>query len=1266
MKKLLFILTIFYSLTALGQCPETLDQQQASSNNGHTGMDQWQSFTAGMTGKLTRVQFEKNGNQIFNVTFEIRDGQGSGGSLLYSNTFAFTNPSGWVSFNIPFAGAPDIINGNQYTIRMVTASNVSWTGHNGNLYAGGVYYSDAYGLQNNWDFKMRTYITPDPPPNITSLTNTDATCFGANDGQATVVAAGGITPYAYLWNNGNLTATAGGLSAGNYAVTVTANNGCSATGTVTITEPTAISAAFNNVDESCFGYNDGQATVIGAGGTAPFGYSYSWPSGGSAATETGLAAGTPAVTLTDDNGCAGVGNALINSGPSITANIATSGACLGVSSFFNASGSSHSLGSPLTYNWDFGDGGTSGGINPAHTYSSVGSYTVSVTATDGACNDVVSANAIVHGIPTTSIVSTNVTCNGVCDGTVSATGSGGDGGPYIHSWNNGLSNGPSHAMLCGGTYIVTVADGNNCTAEASVVISEPSPVSLALSASFDNFCFGASNGVAFVDGAGGTVAVDHSYSWSSGSTSATATGLAAGTYTVTTSDDNSCFAVDTFNITQPATAITISTTIDNHVSCFGLADGQASVSGAGGTVAVDYSYSWSSGDTVVTANGLATGTYTVTIADDNNCFDIDTINITQPNAITISSTIDNNVSCFGLADGQASVSGGGGTVAVDYSYSWSSGNTSASATGLAAGTYIVTTSDDNSCFAVDTFNITQPTTAIAISTVIDNNVSCFGLADGQASVSGAGGTLAVDYSYGWSSGDTVVTANGLAAGTYIVTIADDNSCFAVDTINITQPSAAVSFASVASVNISCFGLADGQASVSGAGGTVALDYSYSWSSGNNAASATGLAAGNYIVTLSDDNSCLDIDTINITQPTAITISSTIDNNISCFGLADGQASVSGAGGTVAIDYSYGWSSGNNAATATGLSGGAYSVTVADDNGCFATDNFNLSQPSALSITQNCTNTSALGSSDGGSIASLAGGTTPYFYVWSTGDSVSSLTGIPAGSYSVTASDINGCAQIANCSVFGPPYIALSVTSNISDVICNGGVDGSINLVISGGTTPFSFVWSNNSITQNVTGLNSGLYSVTVSDGITTAVLSDLNLSEPPQIEIDFTSDPDTICPGEDVTITASGGTGYDWINEGSTSSALTVLVDSGRYFLVETTIGTCSAIDSIYLSVLSESDCASLSNLDPPNAFSPDGDGTNDFWIIQGIEFTDNKVTIFNRWGDNIGEFENYDNSSVVWNGTNKGGELLPTGTYFYAIEIDGVITKKDWIQIVR
>jgi gliding motility-associated-like protein len=1078
-----------------------------------------------------------------------------------------------------------------------------------------------------------------------------------------------LNPYNYQWSGPSFSASTediSGLGAGVYLITATDAAGCIDSGQITITGPTAISATFNNIDESCVGYNDGQATVIGAGGTVALDYSYSWSSGNTSASATGLAAGNYIVTLSDDNGCTGVGNALINSGPSITANIMTSDACLGVSSFFNASGSSHSLGSPLTYNWDFGDGGNGGGINSLYTYSGVGSYTVIVTATDGTCNDVVSANAIVHDIPTTSIVSTNVTCNGVCDGTVDATGSGGDGGPYIHSWNNGLSFGAFHDMLCGGTYIVTVTDGTGCTAEASVVISEPSPVSLALSASFDNFCFGASNGVAFVDGTGGTVAGDHSYSWSSGDTVATATGLAAGTYTVTTSDDNSCFAVDTFNITQPATAITISTAIDNHVSCFGLADGQASVSGAGGTVAVDYSYGWSSGDTVVTANGLAAGTYTVTIADDNNCFDIDTINITQPNAITISSTIDNNVSCFGLADGQASVSGAGGTVAVDYSYGWSSGDTVVTANGLAAGTYIVTIADDNNCFDIDTINITQPSAAVSFASVASVNISCFGLADGQASVSGAGGTVALDYSYSWSSGNNAATATGLNTGSYIVTLSDDNSCLDIDTINITQPSAAVSFASVGSVNISCFGLADGQASVSGAGGTVAIDYSYSWSSGNNAASATGLAAGNYIVTLSDDNSCLDIDTINITQPTAITISSTIDNNISCFGLADGQASVSGAGGTVAIDYSYGWSSGNNAATATGLSGGAYSVTVADDNGCFATDNFNLSQPSALSITQNCTNTSALGSSDGGSIASLAGGTTPYFYVWSTGDSVSSLTGIPAGSYSVTASDINGCAQIANCSVSGPPYIALSVTSNISNVICNGDLDGAINLVISGGTTPFSFVWSNNSITQNVTGLNSGLYSVTVSDGITTAVLSDLNLSEPPQIEIDFTSIPDTICPGGEVIITASGGTDYDWINEGSTSSALTVLVDSGRYFLVETTIGTCSAIDSIYIPVLSASDCASLSNLDPPNAFSPDGDGTNDSWIIQGIEFTDNKVTIFNRWGDNIGEFENYDNSSVVWSGTNKSGELLPTGTYFYVIEIDGVITKRDWIQIVR
>ena len=141
MKKLLLISAIFFSIASFGQCPESLDQQQSSGGGAGSGMDQWQSFTAGMTGKLTRVEFLKNGMQSFNVTFEIREGQGSGGNLLYSSVFSYISlGSGWNSFNIPFGSAPDVINGNQYTIRMVAATSIGWGANYSNLYAGGVYF----------------------------------------------------------------------------------------------------------------------------------------------------------------------------------------------------------------------------------------------------------------------------------------------------------------------------------------------------------------------------------------------------------------------------------------------------------------------------------------------------------------------------------------------------------------------------------------------------------------------------------------------------------------------------------------------------------------------------------------------------------------------------------------------------------------------------------------------------------------------------------------------------------------------------------------------------------------------------------------------------------------------------------------------------------------------------------------------------------------------------------------------------------------------
>ncbi|MBA0885308.1 SprB repeat-containing protein, partial [Flavobacterium sp. BBQ-18] len=487
----------------------------------------------------------------------------------------------------------------------------------------------------------------------------------------------------------------------------------------------------------------------------------------------------------------------------------------------------------------------------------------------------------------TAASQTNVSCNGGSNGAASVNTPTGGTSPYTYNWTPGNPTGDGTTSVTGlsaGTWTCTVTDANSSAVAITFTITEPSAINTASGSQTNVLCNGGTNGSASVSPSGGTPG--YTYSWSpSGGTAATATGLASGSYTVTVTDANGCTATRNYTITQP-TAISTATGSQTNVSCNGGTNGSASVSPSGGTPG--YTYSWSpSGGTAATATGLAAGSYTVTVTDANGCTATRNYTLTQPSAINTSSGSQTNVSCNGGTNGSASVSPSGGTPG--YTYSWSpSGGTAATATGLAAGSYTVTVTDANGCTATRSYTLTQPT-AINTSSGSQTNVSCNGGTNGSASVSPSGGTPG--YTYSWSpSGGTAATATGLAAGSYTVTVTDANGCTATRNYTLTQPSA-INTSSGSQTNVSCNGGTNGSASVSPSGGTPG--YTYSWSpSGGTAATATGLAAGSYTVTVTDANGCTATRSYTLTQPTAINTSSGSQTNVSCNGGTNGSASVS--------------------------------------------------------------------------------------------------------------------------------------------------------------------------------------------------------------------------------------------------------------------------------------------------------------------------------------------------------------------------------------
>ena len=764
-----------------------------------------------------------------------------------------------------------------------------------------------------------------------------------------------------------------------------------------------------------------------------------------------------------------------------------------------------------------------------------------------------------------SIVDSNASCNGFADGGASASATGGTGS-YTYTWSNAATTASITGVLAG-TYSVTVTDANGCTDSASVVITEPATLIATSIVDSNVSCNGYSDGGATASATGGTMA--YTYTWSNAATTASITGVLAGTYSVTITDANGCTDSASVTISEPASLIA-SGSVDNNVSCNAGSNGAATASATGGTTA--YTYSWSNAATTSSVTGLTAGTYSVTITDANGCTDSASVTITQPIQLVSSTVIDSNVSCNGFSNGGATASATGGTTA--YTYTWNNGATTASITGVLAGTYSVTITDANGCTDSSSVTITEPTELVA-SSIVDSNASCNGFADGGASASATGGTGS--YTYTWSNAATTASITGVLAGTYSVTVTDANGCTDSASVVITEPATLIA-TSIVDSNVSCNGYSDGGATASATGGTMA--YTYTWSNAATTASITGVLAGTYSVTITDANGCTDSASVTISEPASLIASGSVDNNVSCNAGSNGAATASATGGTTA--YTYSWSNAATTSSVTGLTAGTYSVTITDANGCTDSASVTITQPIQLvSSTVIDSNVSCNGFSNGGATASATGGTTAYTYTWNNGATTASITGVLAGTYSVTITDANGCMDSTIVAISEPDSALYIMEDSSINISCFGLTDGSITVHGAYGTSPYTYLWSNGDTTTINSGLAAGAYGLTITDANGCIDTTTLSISEPDSISNSFTISNVNCNGGSNAYMIANpiGGTSpfsYVWSNAATTDSigGLTV----GTYMVTITDTNGCMNVftdsisqpDSLFASILLE------------------------------------------------------------------------------------------------
>lgn len=568
----------------------------------------------------------------------------------------------------------------------------------------------------------------------------------------------------------------------------------------------------------------------------------------------------------------------------------------------------------------------------------------------------------------------------------------------------------------------------------------------------------------------------------------------------------------------------------------------------------------------------------------------------------------------------------------------------------------------------DTKNKINTTSAIT-------NLKCFEIPIGAISVSVITNPL-LTTSYTWNTGSTTNSLNSLAAGDFSVTVSN-NICDTVLTYKVTQPSEIVIDTII--TKPTCNGGIDGAIQLSVKGGTT--PYKYVWFNGNTTDKVSNLPVGNYAVTLTDNNGCTRFLNIPLRElelildPVVQAITSP-----SCNGFKNGKIVVSIANGRP--PYQYDFNDGKGFVSANildNIGAGNYIVDVLDANGCRGKFNFAVAEPTPLVLDLDTTNVSCFGLKDGSLEAFISGGVGNYVLKWSNGITGLSNPDLPAGAYTVTATDGNGCIIRATGTITQPPQLFLAVT-DVKNVICFGGNNGSISILGSGGTPGYKYSLNNGTYQTDTTFKNllAGNYTLTVQDSLGCRTTVTARIFEPEQLVADA---------GRDTTVEL----GYAvWLKATYTPKNRIVTFDWSPKDLIENCLGTCQRVEvaplkSTYfiVTVTDQSGCiatdkvlVNVTKTRPvyiPNAISPNHDGNNDkFTVYSNISAKNIKIMkIFNRWGSLVFEAKDFppNEERFGWDGYFNGREL-PPDVFAYYIElefIDGeVVPYKGDITIIK
>ena len=822
--------------------------------------------------------------------------------------------------------------------------------------------------------------------------------------------------------------------------------------------------------------------------------------------------------------------------------------------------------------------------NPTGIFSNLPPGVYTVTARDaGTCTSTdITPGITINNPSLVSASEDNITdagCFGEFTGSIAITPTGGTpsgaGTGYTYAWigpSGYTSTAEDITSLEAGDYFVTITDGNGCSSMMGpYTVGQPTEINPILDGSSDVSCNGESNGAASITTSGG--AGGYSYSWVgqvSGPVSSDEdpVNLVADIYNLIVTDIAGCSRTLTSFVTigepDPLSVLVNSIT---PVSCNGGADGSAQITAAGGTT--PYSFVWSGATSGYSSTdedptAMPADVYSVTITDDHFCIELfaDLVTITEPTPISMTLDGSTDVSCFGGNDGTSQITPSGGTP--PYLFEWLGASTSHTSTAedpddLVADSYTLTITDANLCVVSypNIVTIDEPA-QLDLSIDLVTHVDCNGEATGAIEITPTGGTP--NYLFAWTgpNGFTAATEDisGLETGDYSLTITDDHGCTRdfINLVNITENTAITATFAVTDLNCGApLPSNDGAIDAAISGGTPG--YTFLWAGPNGFTATTedisGLEPGSYLLEVTDILGCVETMAAQVVGAPLPLTATTTQVDIDCFGAGNGSIDLTVAGGTPAYGFAWTGPSGYTGTTEdiSGLEAGAYSVTVTYFNGCavpFA-DIATITEPLEIQVASVKTDISCGGFTDGAIDITVTGGTPPYLFAWSGPSGFTAttedLTGLEAGSYSLTITDGSSCVvSFPNLeTIIEPASVVASYVSH-QDVLCNGDATGSIEIDVTGGITPFLYEWSNSSGTpvsgiEDPVGLPADTYSLVITDasGCIFSFADLATITEPPLLTADLAKT-DITCFGDGngtITVTATGGSGpYDYSSDG--------------------------------------------------------------------------------------------------------------------------------------